>query len=173
MGWLRALRYTKMRVIRLSDTTHNIALGLAIGAGVSFSPLLGTHFIQAGAFAFITRSNFISALIGTFVGNPWTFPFMWWAAISFGSSLFNMLGLPASATLPEHVDWNVMWDIMRHDPIRIFLPWLAGGYILGVASIPIYYVIFYQLVKGAKKARKRVREKSIHRIAKDMTGQKK
>ena len=68
MGWVRAFQYTKHRVIRLSDSTHNIALGLAIGAAISFTPILGTHFIQAGFIAYVVRCNFIAALIGTFIG---------------------------------------------------------------------------------------------------------
>jgi uncharacterized protein (DUF2062 family) len=173
MGWVRAMRYIKIRIIRLSDSSQKIALGLAIGAGVSFSPLLGTHFIQAGALAYVTRSNVLASLIGTFVGNPWTFPLMWWAAISFGSVLFQLIGLPASASLPDEITFSIVWDIIKHEPFRIFAPWLVGGYILGAASVPLYYVLFYQLVNGAKKARKKARERSIHRVAKNMTGQKK
>jgi uncharacterized protein (DUF2062 family) len=173
MGWLRTLRYTKIRIIRLSDSSQKIALGLAIGAGVSFSPLLGTHFIQAGFFAYLTRSNFLASLIGTFVGNPWTFPFMWWASISFGSFLFQLVGLPASASLPDDITMTMLWDIIKHEPVRIFAPWFVGGYLLGLASVPIYYVFFYHLVNGAKAARKKARERSIHRVAKNMTGQKK
>lgn len=70
MGWMRSLKYVRHRLVRVADTTHKIALGLAIGAAVSFTPLVGTHFVQAGLFAFVLRGNVFSAMIGTFVGNP-------------------------------------------------------------------------------------------------------
>lgn len=171
MGWLRAFRYTKHRVIRLSDTSQKIALGLAIGAAISFTPIIGTHFIQAGFLAYLLRANFLAALVGTFAGNPWTFPFMWWAAISFGSYLFQLFGLPASTALPDHVDLTVMWNLMWSEPLRLFLPWLLGGYLLALLSMPLTYMLFYRVVNGAKVARKQARVRQMHRAARDVTGQ--
>ena len=173
MGWLRAARYTKHRIIRLSDTSRKIALGLSIGTGISFTPIVGTHFIQAGFIAYLTRSNFLASLLGTFAGNPWTFPFMWWAAISFGSFLFQLIGLPASTALPDHVSFPIIWEIIKHEPLRIFAPWLVGGYLLGLMSMVITYPAYYQLVKGAKVARKKAKQRKLHKVAKGMTGQKK
>lgn len=173
MGWTRAAAYTKHRIIRLSDTPQNIALGLAIGVAISFTPILGTHFIQAGLIAYLLRANFLAALIGTFAGNPWTFPFMWWAAMSFGSMLFGLFGLPASVALPEHASLSVIWDLIQNDPLRIFFPWLLGGYLLGLLTVPLSYALFYQMVKGAKLARKKTREHCIHIEARSVTGQKK
>lgn len=173
MGWVRAAIYTKHRVVRLSDTTHKIALGLAFGTAISFTPLVGVHFVQAGILAYIFRANLIASLIGTFAGNPWTFPFMWWAAISFGSYLFHLFGLPASTALPDHVSFSIIWDTIRTEPFRIFLPWAVGGYLLAFLSIPFTYVIYRNLVKGAKIARRKARERKLHKVAKDVTGQKK
>ena len=172
MGWIRAAKYTKLRVIRLSDTTQKIALGLAFGAAISFTPIVGTHFVQAGVLAYIFRANFLASLIGTFVGNPWTFPFMWWAAITFGSFLFGLVGLPATAALPEEVSFGVVFDLITHEPLRIFAPWFVGGYLLAFMSIPLSYTIFYHLVSGAQAARRRARIKRLHREAKTVTGQK-
>lgn len=172
MGWIRAFKYTKHRIVRLSDTSQKIALGLAIGAAISFTPIIGTHFIQAGFIAYLLRANFLAALIGTFAGNPWTFPFMWWAAISFGAFLFEMFGLPASATIPDEASPKIILQMMWDQPFRVFAPWFVGGYLLGFMSIPLSYTIFYQLVKGAKAARRRARERKLHRFAKEVTGQK-
>ncbi len=173
MGWKRTLKYVKYRLIRLSDSSHKIALGLAFGCAVSFTPLVGTHFIQAGLLAFVFRANLLSAIIGTFVGNPWTFPFMWWTAISFGSFLFSLIGLPASMELPDNVTLGIMWDLLWHDPLRIFLPWLVGGYVAMLITIPIAYYIFYRLVNAAKLARSKAKLRKVHKVALEVTGQKK
>ncbi|MBL4804383.1 MAG: DUF2062 domain-containing protein [Alphaproteobacteria bacterium] len=171
MGWIRAAKYTRLRIVRLSDSTQKIALGLAIGTAISFTPIVGTHFIQAGFLAYIFRANFLAALIGTFAGNPWTFPFMWWAAMTFGSFIFQSLGFPASVSLPDHIDLAVVWDLIKTEPTRIFMPWLLGGYLLALLSMPLSYMIFYNMVHGAKKARVRARERRLHRIAREVTGQ--
>ena len=171
MGWIRACKYAKLRIIRLSDSSQKIALGLAIGAGISFTPLVGTHFIQAGLIAYLLRANILAALIGTFTGTPWTFPFMWWAAMSFGSFLFELIGLPASATLPDEINLTIIWELIKNEPLRIFAPWAVGGYLIAFLSIPLTYPLFFPLIKGAKKARKKAKERNLHRIAKEVTGQ--
>ena len=172
MGFVRTFKYIKHRIIRMADTSHKIAAGLACGAAISFTPLVGTHFIQAGLAAYAIRANLLASLIGTFVGNPWTFPFMWWASISFGSFLFGLFGLPASTALPETLNFHILWDIALHHPMRIFLPWLAGGYLLGLLSWPISYFIFYQMVKGAKLARRKALVRKLNKVAKGLTEQK-
>lgn len=171
MGWARACIYTKHRIIRLSDSSQKIALGLAIGVGISFTPILGTHFIQAGLLAYLLRANFLAALVGTFAGNPWTFPFMWWAAISLGSFLFGLFGLPTSAALPDAASFSVIWDLMTSAPLRVFAPWFVGGYLIAIFSIPFTYLLAYKFVSGAKAARRRAREQKLHRLAREVTGQ--
>ncbi|MFP4314080.1 MAG: DUF2062 domain-containing protein [Alphaproteobacteria bacterium] len=173
MGWKRTYKYIKYRLVRLSDSTHKIALGLAIGCGVSFTPLVGTHFIQAGFVTYILRGNVLAAIIGTFVGNPWTFPFMWWTAISFGSFLFSVIGLPAETALPEEVNFSILWDLITHEPLRIFLPWLMGGYIAAIICAFATYYFFYRIVGAAKIARSKARLRRVHKAAQELTGQRK
>lgn len=173
MGWRRATKYVVLRTIRLSDATHKIALGLTFGTLVSFTPFVGTHFIQAGFFAYIFRANILAALIGTFIGNPWTLPFMWWSAITFGSFLFKLFGLPAKDSLPSDINFHIVWDIITHEPLRIFLPWCVGSYLIWFLIGPLLYFGFYYSVRGAKAARKRAREHKLHRVARQVTGQKK
>jgi uncharacterized protein len=172
MGWKRSLIYVKHRLVRLADTTHKIALGFAIGASVSFSPILGTHFIQAGIIAFLARGNILSAMIGTFIGNPWTFPIMWWISITLGAHILSFFGIDASHSLPEEMDMSVLWELMKHEPLRILLPWMIGGYIMVLVSIPIYYFIFYRLIAAAKAARSKARLRRVHQVAREVTGQK-
>ena len=173
IGWKRSFLYIKHRLIRLSDSTHKIALGLAIGSAISFTPIVGTHFIQAAAAAYLARANLLSAVVGTFIGNPWTFPFMWWVAISFGSFLFHLMGLPSSTALPDEMNFAVLWELITHEPLRIFLPWMLGGYIAALISIPFTYMVFYRLIGAAKHARARARIRKLHKTAKEVTGQPK
>lgn len=173
MGWRRTAKYFKHRTIRIADTPRNVALGLAIGAGVSFSPIMMTHFIQGAILAYILRANIPAALIGTIVGNPWTFPFIWWASITLGSALFGAFGLPAEASIPDGVTLSMLWDMLLQDPARLLMPWLLGGYILCAIVIAITYPIYFHIVKGAKLARQKVILHAAHKTAKQITGQDK
>ena len=65
----RIISYYKLRLARLPDSNYAISSGFACGAMVSFTPLLGFHFVLAVVFAYLIRGNFIAALIGTVVGN--------------------------------------------------------------------------------------------------------
>ena len=161
MGWRRAFRYAKYRILRLSDSTHKIAAGLAIGAAISFTPP-GLHFPQVAFIAWVLRANILSALIGTFFGNPWTLPFLWWAAINFGAFLLSLLGVPAHATVPDEASFSTLVHMITHEPYRVFLPWAMGGYLLGVLCWPAFYIVFYYLVSMAKAAQ---RKKHRQRLA--------
>jgi uncharacterized protein (DUF2062 family) len=77
MGWMRTANYWGARVNRLPGSVYSIAGGFACGAALSFTPFVGLHFILGGVLAWIIRGNIIASAIGTAVGNPWTFPFIW------------------------------------------------------------------------------------------------
>jgi len=86
-GFKRVSRFLWRRVARIRATPHGIAAGFAAGAAVSFLPLLGLHFVLGAALALITRGSVIAALLGTAVGNPWTFPFIWLSSYKLGHAI--------------------------------------------------------------------------------------
>ncbi len=159
MGLKRTFFYLKHRILRVGDSTHKVALGLAIGLGVSFTPLLGTHFIQAALLASLSRGNVFAAILGTFIGNPSTFPFFWWAGFSFGSFLFGAFGIEGMGELPAHMSLSLFWDMAWTEPMTLFLPWMLGGYILFALSLAPAYFIYYRLIDLAKIASARALEK--------------
>ena len=158
MGWKRMGLYLRHRILRLNDSPRNIALGLALGAGVSFSPLMMTHLIQGGIFAYLLRANIPAALIGTIIGNPWTFPFIWYASLSLGSAIFTLAGLPVDASPPSDVTLNMIWAMIFDDPMRLFLPWFVGGYILCIGLTAVLYPIYLHLIKAAKRIKVRKKQ---------------
>ena len=77
LGWRRYMRYMLHRLARLPGTPHNIAAGFACGVAMSFTPLVGVHILLALFLSWLIGGSLFSAIIGTIVGNPWTFPFIW------------------------------------------------------------------------------------------------
>ena len=73
-GISRAIEYISIRLKRIPDTPHKISLGMSCGIFASFTPLFGLHFLIAGLLSYLLRANVLASLIGTFVGNPITFP---------------------------------------------------------------------------------------------------
>lgn len=156
MGWSRFFTYMKQRIIRLADSPHNIAAGLAMGISISFTPFVGTHIIQVGALAYITRGNVLAAALATAVGNPLTFlPFFWGPAIIVGSFIFKFFGFESDIT---HIDlgFEGLIAAAKEDPLNILLPWTVGGYLLAFLTWPIGYAILYPTIKAAKVAREKL-----------------
>jgi uncharacterized protein (DUF2062 family) len=172
MGWRRMFRYTRHRLIRLSDSTHKIAAGLAVGFSVSFSPLVGTHFIQCALICYLLRFNLIAALIGTAVGNPWTYPFIWWGSYELGVMLLEIVGASAGAGLPQDVTFSSVWQIIETQPMQIFLPWMLGAHLIALLCWFPAYFVYYYLITGARAARKKARLHRLHKVAREVTGQK-
>ncbi len=83
-SWVRSGKYFIKRILRLSGSPYMIAAGVAAGVFTSFTPFLGFHFIISWAIAFAIGGNLLAAAIGTAVGNPITFPFIWGATYSMG-----------------------------------------------------------------------------------------
>lgn len=153
MGWGRALSYIKHRLIRLPDTTRSIAIGLAVGTAVSFSPLMGTHLLQGAVLAFLLRGNLFASFIGTAAGNPWTFPFIWWASFSLGTYICELFNWQSGNALPDNIDFNTMIELAKAHPMDIFLPWMVGGYLLCFAVLLPSYYVYHGFIKSARLAR--------------------
>ena len=153
MGWGRFVTYVKKRVMRLADSPHSVTLGISLGFAACFNPYVGTHIIQAVILATIFRANIAASALGTLLGNPSTFPFIWWAAIAVGQTLLELFGFHAAPEISQTSDIKSLLVAAKNDPVHILAPWTVGAYVIGTASIPVTYALFYPLVKASKAAR--------------------
>ena len=75
------------------EPAHEIAMSFAVGAAISFSPLLGLHFPLAILAAFLFRLNKLDVLLGTYIPvNPWTMVPIFTGATTIGSYLIHRHG---------------------------------------------------------------------------------
>ena len=88
-SWSRSTRYVVHRVRRLSATPHAVALGFAAGVFVSCTPFVGFHMIMAALLAWIVGGSIVAAVLGTFVGNPITYPLFWFGTYEIGSVMLG------------------------------------------------------------------------------------
>ena len=146
-GWTRALKYTWQRTIRLNGSAHSIALGLAAGAFVSASPFIGMHLLIAALIAWVFGGNIIASAVGTWAGNPISFPFIWLTTFNIGHL---MLGIEDKAgDLPE-LSFGLFIDAPMSALLPVILPMAVGGLVVGtVMAVATYYpslwaVRFYQ-----------------------------
>ena len=88
-GISRAIEYISLRLKRIPDTPHKISIGVSCGIFASFTPFFGLHFLIAGLLSFLVRGNVVASLIGTFLGNPVTFPFITLFNLNLGAWLIG------------------------------------------------------------------------------------
>lgn len=133
----RSTRYVWKRVLRVRAKPHAIAFGFAAGAFASFTPFMGFHFILSFAIAWASRSSFISAGLGTAVGNPLTFPFIWAAALNLGRTIMGRseanVGNPEGFMFAlKNFGFGAVWD-------PYILPMIIGGVPLGLIAGTLFY----------------------------------
>jgi uncharacterized protein (DUF2062 family) len=130
-GWRRGFEYLGRRMQRLPDSPHRIALGFACGVMASFTPFFGFHFIIAAAIALALRGNLLASAIGTFFGNPVTFPLIATSAMTMGRWMTGLHIEPP----PEGLGFGWLWQNLE----AIFLPYLVGGVIPGALTATAMY----------------------------------
>jgi hypothetical protein len=166
MGWKRTAKYYKNRTIRIQDSAHAIAAGLAIGCAVSWTPAFGTHLIQCLFFCWLFRANWLAAFLGTAFGNPWTFPVLWWISYQVGHGLFDLMGW---GMMFQELNDPIPLETMPDSPVRTLLPMLIGGFVMGIVTFPLFYYPFYYFIKGAQAARKMRITRRAHIAAQEIT----
>ena len=126
-------RILKMKVYRIRDFPESVAIGLAWGAAVSFTPLLGFHLIICYLGTISMRGNLIAATVGSVIGNPWTFPFFFYVAYKIG---LNFIYSPL-----DNYEFKINFLIENFN--RLFFPTLLG-------SLPIAIIAWYTTYKISK-----------------------
>jgi len=133
-GWQRAGLYLAYRVRRLPGTPYAIAAGFACGAAVSMTPFPGLHFVLAGVLAWAIGASILASAIGTAVGNPWTFPFIWIWIYNLGSWILGS----DDALDSNDITLSYLWD----HPMDVLLPMMVGSV---PTSILIGLILFWPI----------------------------
>jgi len=148
----RGVRQAWLSVLRLETTPHAVGLGLATGVFVAFLPVLGVQMLIAVAIAWAGRANVGAAVLGTWAGNPLTWPAMW-----VGSYLLGIMILGETGAMSVDEVQRTLWRlsearIFRTDPLAmldtvgkllwpILKPLFVGSMVLGLISGSALYFI--------------------------------
>jgi len=164
-GWRRSSEYLFHRVARLPGSPYSIAAGFACGAAVSFTPFVGLHFILGGLWAWAIRANIFASAIGTAVGNPWTFPFIWLWLYELGTAM------GAGSGGAEAVDFATLFGEILQAFLRLDMAYLMETawpvwrpmFIASIPTAAVTWIAFYLPLKWTVEKyqvrRRRAREK--------------
>ena len=169
-NWRRSIRYTLLRLKRLPSSPYRIAVGSAAGIFAICTPFLGGQLIMAAIMAWILRGSILASFLISFVGNPITYPIIWFATYNLGAVLLGNTaslrlvdlqgriaavgdaianGSPHAAVLAV----ESLWPVVK--------PMAVGALPIGAVAAGAAYISVYRLVSVSRAAHQR-RKRNLH-----------
>jgi uncharacterized protein len=112
-------------------TRRGVALGAALGAGLSVVPL-PIPILLAGFLAFMLKAHIPTAVAATFISNPLTAIFIWASAWKIGAVLLQQpaTALPSIDFSLSNISWQQLtdwsnWLALNGQPLLLGMPVLA------------------------------------------------
>lgn len=148
MRFTRQFRYIYLRLIRFRGHPHELALGMAIGIFIGMTPTIPFHTIVVIALALAFKASKITALLGTWICNPFTIYLVYKYSYKIGSLL---LGFDHNTKLVEPVAQAINHGEFLHIITTILgcggmvvAAFLLGGIVLGLLfALPSYGIFLY------------------------------
>ena len=168
-GWVRSAKYVAYRLRRLKGSANSIAVGVAWGIAVSFTPFYFLHIGLAVVGSWFMGGSLLAAAIGTLFLNPLTFPFISLLTYSIGSYFlapsadFEDMGVvsigyifhsfSASFEGMEVVPIGYIFDKFLEILMPFLLPMAVGGILVGIASWVVVFLSVRMLVSRYRELR--------------------
>jgi uncharacterized protein (DUF2062 family) len=172
----KIFRYLEYKILHIDDSPQKIALGLAIGLFVAWTPLLGLHILIVIALSMLLRANKFASLVSVWVSNVFTFFIIYYPSYLLGRFVFNIFA-PDRAMNRQQVSEafnklfspsNVFTGIFTKQYWSDFVSlsktigpelWL-GCFLLGGLVATVSYIICYKVIMShrAKNPHRRYRK---------------
>ena len=152
-------RFFKLKILHTGDSPHRIALGVALGVFVAWTPALGLHILMALGLAVLLRANKFAALTCVWVNNPLTFVAIYYPSYLLGRAILKFSrpgGELSNAQVREIFNqfdpsaffsgffriefWQNLLISLRQIGYELWLGSLIMGLLVAFAA---YFVIYY------------------------------
>lgn len=142
---IRQFKLNLLRFLRLHGTPNDIARGFALGIFIGMTPTFGLQMLIAVFFAMLLRENKLAAVLGVWITNPLTAPFIYAAEYETGRVLLglNRVGMPQE--LSYHTLCQMGSDVI--------LALALGSLLFASLSYVITYALTLRLLPLLKQAR--------------------
>ena len=128
----RALRERFVALLHLDDPPWRVALALAVGVFISFTPFLGFQTLLALLVAAVARLNAAVVVTGTWLNLPWFMPFVYAGGLKLGAWLLR--------DLHSFGEWS--------------LALLIGTTLLGFVAAVVTYVVAFGVMRRRSRRRR-------------------
>ena len=169
LSW-RRLRERATAVLHLDEEPSRLAAGMAVGVFIGVTPFYGLHTLMALVAAYVFRLNKAATITGAWLNLPWFAPFVYAFCLRLGEavltgdwssfSLASVHGLAESAgeylrASPRETAgtlWHVIWGMLFHASVPMFVGTTLVGLVLAVAA----YFITLEAVRDVRRLRARL-----------------
>lgn len=141
-SFFRQFKLNLIRLLRLRDSPVRIARGMALGLFIGMSPTFGFQMALAFFAAVFFKENKLAAVLGVWVTNPLTAPFIYGLEYEAGRLL---LGLPHP---PMEIQFN--YHFIKYFGWQVVLPLSLGSLLFGIAAAIIGYTITLKFVPAMR-----------------------
>jgi len=142
----RMFRFWYLKLLRIRDNPHNVAMGLSLGVFVGCLPIIPLQTVTALVLAFLLRCSKLAAALGTWITNPLYAPFVYYGMYLLGRTIIPVGKKefePEELTLLNIV--NLGWDFL--------LLMLAGGIVVGLVLAFLTYAVSVRMVYVYRRKR--------------------
>ncbi|MCA9205612.1 MAG: DUF2062 domain-containing protein [Planctomycetales bacterium] len=148
-AWHWAHHFVMHNMLHADDPPHQLALGVAIGVFVTFTPTVGAQMLLAVFLAWLLRANKVVGVPIVWISNPATIVPIFWTCYYVGRRLLGQPGIGR--------EW---WSELAHPPqgwwvavkfywsrlMEIAAPLWLGGCLVGLALGAVAYWSVYYLL---------------------------
>lgn len=147
--WRRTRRFVIHNVLHADDPPHRLALGVAVGLFVMFTPTVGIQMVSVFLLCWALGANKAIGLIAVWLSNPVTIVPMYWACYEVGVALTGGNGVDKAwwKTLAHPPDgWltgvQFYWDRFTEVAAPMWVGCLLVGAVVAVGA----YALTYKLI---------------------------
>jgi len=142
-------RFVYHNLLHADDPPHPLALGMAVGMFVAFTPTIGVQMLIAGFLSWLLRANKALSITVVWISNPGTMLPIYWYCYRVGCALLALdpIGRAwwADLATPPHGWWPAVtfyWSRF----IQIAWPLWLGGFVVGfVCAWATYYTVYHTI----------------------------
>lgn len=142
----RYWHYYRLKLLRLKEHPHKLARGFAAGVFAGCFPFIGLQFIMAIIFAFMIRGNKFTAILGTWISNPFTYVPLFFLNFQVGKLILSFF--------VSNNDLDFSWDSLtelKNAGTEITVTLLFGSMIVGLCFSSIAYYLIINILKNKSK----------------------
>jgi len=147
------------RILHIDDTPHRLALGLALGIFVAWTPTIGVQMVLVVILATMCRANKLVGIPMVWISNPFTLPLVYYPNYLLGRYLLGLFDAQTTTNYSFRQLENLLtkfndmsfyeiafWDKLGRLLLDIGLDLWLGSIIVGLFLGIIVYIVSYKFI---------------------------